>query len=109
MTWIVEFHDEFEPKFLAFDQPVQGVLFAAAKLLAEYGLSLVGHPPSPHQGASGTDQANITSCGICLSEQTMGQENGFRLTLLTFEPDSDDPDDDEDVGRTWRPPQFGRR
>ena len=45
-----------------------------------------------------------------VSEQTMGQQNGFRLTLLIFEPDSDTPDDDdEDVERAWQPPQFSRR
>ncbi len=44
-----------------------------------------------------------------VSEQTIGQQNGFRLTLLTFEPDSDDPDDDENVERAWKPPQFSRR
>lgn len=42
-------------------------------------------------------------------EQTIGQRNGFRMTLLTFEVDSDDPDDDEDVDRAWSPPRFGRR
>jgi hypothetical protein len=44
-----------------------------------------------------------------VSEQTIGQQNGYRLTLLTFEAESDDPDDDEDVERAWKPPQFGKR
>lgn len=44
-----------------------------------------------------------------VSEQTIGQQNGFRLTLLTFEAESDDPDDDEDVKHAWAQPRFGRR
>ena len=41
-------------------------------------------------------------------EQTIGQQKDFRLTLLTFEAESEDPDDDEDVERAWCPPQFRR-
>jgi hypothetical protein len=44
-----------------------------------------------------------------VSEQTIGQQNGYRLTLLTFAAESDDPDDDDDVERAWEPPQFGKR
>lgn len=44
-----------------------------------------------------------------VSEQSIGQQNGFRMTLLTFEPDSDDQDEDEAVERAWAPPRFGRR
>jgi Zn-dependent peptidase ImmA (M78 family) len=50
------------------------------------------------EGAPGT---------VC--EQTIGQQNGFRLTLLAFEPDSNDLDDDENVERAWKPPQLSRR
>ena len=45
-----------------------------------------------------------------VSEQTMGQQNGYRLTLLTFEAEGDDADDDdEEVERAWAPPQFRKR
>lgn len=44
-----------------------------------------------------------------VSEQTLGQKNGFRMTLLTSEAESDDLDDDEEVERAWTPPQFNRR
>lgn len=44
-----------------------------------------------------------------VSEQTLGQQNGFRMTLLTFESESDDPDDDDEVERVWAPPRLGKR
>jgi hypothetical protein len=44
-----------------------------------------------------------------VSEQTIGQQDGFRMTLLAFEADGDDQDDDEDVERAWAPPRLGRR
>jgi hypothetical protein len=44
-----------------------------------------------------------------VSEQSMGQQNGFRMTLLTFEPEDDDPDEVEDVERAWAPPRFSKR
>lgn len=40
-------------------------------------------------------------------EQSIGQQKGFRMTLLTFEADSDDQDDE--VERAWTPNQFGKR
>jgi hypothetical protein len=43
MPWIVEFHDDFEPEFLALEQPVQDALLAVAKLLTDYGPRL-GRP-----------------------------------------------------------------
>ena len=43
MAWDVEFHDAFEAKFIAFEQPVQDALLAVAKLLADYGPQL-GRP-----------------------------------------------------------------
>ena len=44
-----------------------------------------------------------------VSEQTIGQQSGFRMTLLTFQAESDDPDDDEDFERAWAPPRLGKR
>jgi hypothetical protein len=31
------------------------------------------------------------------------------MTLLTFEPDNQDQEDDEEVERAWTSPRFGRR
>jgi Zn-dependent peptidase ImmA (M78 family) len=42
-------------------------------------------------------------------EQALGQKEGFRLTLLTFEAESLDPEDDENVDGAWAPPAFRRR
>lgn len=45
-----------------------------------------------------------------LCEQALGQQNGFRLTLLTFEPESDESDEDaEAVERAWAQPTSKRR
>jgi hypothetical protein len=44
-----------------------------------------------------------------VSEQSIGQQNGFRMTLLTFEADGDDQDDAEEVERAWAPPRLNRR
>jgi hypothetical protein len=41
--WVVEFHDDFEPEFLAFEPPIQDALLAVAKLLADHGPRL-GRP-----------------------------------------------------------------
>jgi hypothetical protein len=43
MLWAVEFHDDFEPEFLALEPAVQDALLAVAKLLADYGPQL-GRP-----------------------------------------------------------------
>jgi len=43
MPWAVEFHDDFEPEFLALESAVQDALLAVAKLLADYGPQL-GRP-----------------------------------------------------------------
>jgi hypothetical protein len=43
MTWQVEFEDDFEAEFLAFEQSVQDALLAVARLLADYGPQL-GRP-----------------------------------------------------------------
>ena len=43
MPWAVEFHDDFEPEFLALEPAVQDALLAVAKLLADYGPQL-GRP-----------------------------------------------------------------
>ena len=40
MPWRVEFHDDFEPEFLAFELAVQEALLAVAKLLADFGPQL---------------------------------------------------------------------
>jgi hypothetical protein len=42
-------------------------------------------------------------------EQALGQKDGFRLTLLTFETESDDPEEDEEVAKAWAPPALRRR
>lgn len=42
-----------------------------------------------------------------LYEQVLGQQKGFRLTLITLD-DNDDTDDEEDVERAWSPPTFHR-
>lgn len=44
-----------------------------------------------------------------VSEQTLGQQNGFRMTLLTFEPETEDSDEEEEVERAWPPPRFSTR
>ncbi len=43
-------------------------------------------------------------------EQILGQQSGFRLTLLTIESDDTDDDDEDadDVRRAWSPPTFRR-
>jgi Zn-dependent peptidase ImmA (M78 family) len=41
-------------------------------------------------------------------EQVLGQQNGFRLTLLTFEAESDATDDEDEVETGWQPPTFRR-
>jgi len=43
MSWVVEFHDDFEPEFLVLESAVQDALLAVAKLLADYGPQL-GRP-----------------------------------------------------------------
>src|SRR5215469_6095453 len=43
MPWVVEFHDDFDPEFLALEPAVQDALLAVAKLLADYG-PLLGRP-----------------------------------------------------------------
>jgi hypothetical protein len=37
VSWVVEFHDDFEAEFLGFEQSVQDALLAVAKLLIDYG------------------------------------------------------------------------
>src|ERR1700722_8755530 len=56
MPWIVEFHDEFEPEFLAFEPAVQDALLAVAKLLAEFGPQL-GRPYA--DTLNGSEYANM--------------------------------------------------
>ncbi len=45
MPWIVEFHDDFEPEFMAFEPAVQDALLAIAKLLPILARSLAGPMP----------------------------------------------------------------
>jgi hypothetical protein len=56
MAWIVEFHDDFETEFQAFEQPVQDALLAVAKLLADYGPQL-GRPYA--DTLNGSEYANM--------------------------------------------------
>ncbi|MBU8541765.1 ImmA/IrrE family metallo-endopeptidase [Falsiroseomonas tokyonensis] len=42
-----------------------------------------------------------------LCEQTLGQQGGFRLTLLTF--DEGEAEEEEEVERAWAPPSFRKR
>jgi hypothetical protein len=46
MSWTVEFHDDFEPEFLALESAVQDALLALAKLLADYGRSSADPMPT---------------------------------------------------------------
>jgi hypothetical protein len=43
VPWVVEFHDDFEPEFQAFEPAVQDALLAVAKLLVDFGPQL-GRP-----------------------------------------------------------------
>lgn len=43
MPWVVEFHDDFEPEFMASEPAVQDALLSVSKLLADYGPQL-GRP-----------------------------------------------------------------
>ena len=45
------------------------------------------------------------SAGVTLFEQTLAQQNGFRMTLLTIERE----EVDEDVEEQWKPPTFHRQ
>ena len=56
MAWVVEFHDDFEPEFQGFEQPVQDALLAVAKLLTDYGPQL-GRPYA--DTLNGSEYANM--------------------------------------------------
>jgi hypothetical protein len=56
MMWVVEFHDDFEPEFEAFEQAVQDALLAVAKLLTDYGPQL-GRPYA--DTLNGSEYANM--------------------------------------------------
>lgn len=56
MPWTVEFHDDFEPEFSAFQSGVQDSLLAAAKLLADFG-PLLGRPHA--DTLNGSKHANL--------------------------------------------------
>jgi hypothetical protein len=42
-------------------------------------------------------------------EQSIGQQNGHRMTLLTYEMEEVDEEEEEEIGKAWAPPQFNRR
>jgi hypothetical protein len=42
VVWTVLFHDDFGEEFEALDQALQNELFAHAKLVQDYGLTLAG-------------------------------------------------------------------
>ena len=56
MIWAVEFHDDFEAEFLAFEKTAQDALLAVAKLLTDYG----PHLGRPHADTlKGSKHANM--------------------------------------------------
>jgi Zn-dependent peptidase ImmA (M78 family) len=91
---------DFPRLSIATNDPLPAASVAKRATLAPGQCSDWGEAPADHwvQSTRGT-----------VSEQTLGQQNGFRMTLLTFEPEGDDPDDDEEVERAWAPPRLGRR
>ena len=44
-----------------------------------------------------------------VSEQALGQKDGYRITLLTHEAESLDPEEDEEVEKAWAQPTFRKR
>ena len=65
MPWTVEFHDDFEPEFLALESAVQDALLAVAKLLADYGPQL-GRPYS--DTLKGSKHANMKELRFAASD-----------------------------------------
>jgi hypothetical protein len=77
MKWRVEFDGEFEVELLAFDRDVQDSLFAAAKLLAEYGPQL----GRPHVDTlKGSKYANM-------KELRFEASNGEWRAAFAFDPE----------------------
>jgi hypothetical protein len=56
MTWIVRFHDDFEPEYESFAKAIQDELLATAKLLADFGPKL-GRPQA--DTLKGSNYANM--------------------------------------------------
>lgn len=82
----------------ALNDPLPAGSIAKRAKLAPGQTSSWGEAPADHWLATGRGT-------VC--EQTLGQQNDYRLTLLTFDAEADD--DDEDVERAWAPARFGRR
>ena len=76
MPWVVEFHDDFELEFLAFEPAVQDALLAVAKLLADYGPQL----SRPYAGTlKGSKHANM-------KELRFEASNGEWRAAFAFDP-----------------------
>jgi len=91
---------EFPRLGIAPNDPLPPGSFAKRSTLAPGQSSEWGEAPADQW----LENANGTVC-----EQSIGQQKGFRLTLLTYEPADDDADDEDDVERAWKPPQLSRR
>jgi len=76
MPWIVEFHDDFEPEFLAFESAVQDALLAVAKLLVDFGPQL-GRPYA--DTLNGSRHANM-------KELRFEASNGEWRAAFAFDP-----------------------
>jgi hypothetical protein len=76
VPWLVEFHDDFEPEFLAFEPAVQDALLVVAKLLADFGPQL-GRPCA--DTLNGSEHANI-------EELRFEASDGEWRAAFTFDP-----------------------
>lgn len=76
MSWSVEFHDDFEPEFRAFEPAVQDALLAVAKLLADFGPQL-GRPYA--DTLEGSRHANM-------KELRFEASDGEWRTAFAFDP-----------------------
>jgi hypothetical protein len=76
MPWIVEFDDDFEPEFMAFELAVQDALLAVAKLLADFGPQL-GRPYA--DTLKGSKHANM-------KELRFEASNGEWRAAFAFDP-----------------------
>jgi Zn-dependent peptidase ImmA (M78 family) len=82
------------------DQPVPAASVTARSQLSPGQVSDWGELPA---------HVWLESARGTVYEQCLGQKDGFRMTLLTFEAESDDPDEDEMVEKAWEGPTFHRR
>jgi hypothetical protein len=76
MSWIVEFHDDFEPEFLALERSVQDELLAVAKLLVDYG---------PQLGRPSADRLN-GSAYASMKELRLEAADGAWRVAFAFDP-----------------------